>query len=73
MAGRSWVRVPAIANFFSYYEFFLSLSFLPVDSAKKRVYTAGKRWLILFPARKNVSQYRRRTGMGGLRERNLVM
>ena len=33
---------PGDSDFFSYYEFFLSLSFLPVNSAKKRVYTAGK-------------------------------
>ena len=43
---------PGDSDFFSYQEFFLSLSFLPVDSAEKRVYTAGKRWLILFPQSK---------------------
>ena len=31
-----------------------------------------RRWLILFP-QQNINQYRTRTGMGGLRERNLVM
>ena len=32
------------SDFFSCYEFFLSLSFLPVESAR-RVYTAGMSWL----------------------------
>ena len=49
LAGRSWVQVPAIATFSHIVSFFLLLSFLPVKSAKKRVNTAGKRWLILVP------------------------
>ena len=43
---------PGDSDFFSYYEFFLSLSFLPVDSAKRRVYTAGKRVADSLPAMK---------------------
>ena len=39
---------PGDSDFFSCYEFFLSLSFLPVGRAG-RVYTAGKKWLKLFP------------------------
>ena len=38
---------PGESDFVSYYEFFLSLSFLQVDSAKNVcTYVAGERWLI---------------------------
>ena len=47
----------------SKYEFF----FLPI------VLASGKKVADTLPAKKKISQYRTRTGMGRLRERNLVM
>ena len=42
---------PGDSDFFSYYEFFLSLSFLPVESAiKRRVYHSGKEVANTLPA-----------------------
>ena len=61
---------PSGCDIFSYYEFFLSHSFLPVESAK-RVYTVGKEVADTHPAIK-ISVSTAEGGSGGLRERNLL-
>ena len=70
LAGRSWVRVPAIATFshiVSNFSRYRSCHWIALTTY------SGKGVGDTFPAIKNRSMYRTRTGMGGLRERNLVM
>ena len=64
---------PGESDVFSNFEFFLSPLFSPVDSAKKRVYTAGKRWLILFPQQIYQSVPRKDGNGRPQGEENLVM
>ena len=63
LAGRSWVRVPAFATFSSEMEFFLSLSFLPVESASACVHS-GKEVAGPLLTLETTDQHRRRMGVG---------
>ena len=63
LAGKSWVRVPAFATFSSEMEFFLSLSFLPVESASACVHS-GKEVAGPLLTLETTDQHRRRMGVG---------
>ena len=63
LAGRSWVRVPAFATFSSEMEFFLSLSFLPVESASACVHS-GEEVAGPLLTLETTDQHRRRMGVG---------